>query len=301
MRQFWPLTIILVIALCAVFFSKQDDAVSITPIATPQRIISIAPSITEMAFAIGLDDKIVGVSDYCDYPAKAEKLPKIGGFINPNIEAIVNLKPDLVLLYSSSGKLKSRLDSLGIPSLSISSTSLEDIKQSIDKIGEATGHQSQAKQVLSKFEQQITRVQDKVATNSRPSVLVVMGHSKNSGNVSTIFVAGHHDFYNDLITLAGGKNAFANTTLKTGTLSPEGILSLNPDIVIDMFPEPDDHNYDLDKVRQQWQSLSQINAVKNKQVHIIEEDYATIPGPRLGLLLKQMAQLIHPELDWQTP
>jgi iron complex transport system substrate-binding protein len=128
-----------------------------------------------------------------------------------------------------------------------------------------------------------------------------MGHSKNSDQSSTIYVAGHNDFYNDLIMLAGGQNAFTNTSLKTGTLSTEGILSLNPDVIIDMFPEPDDHNYDLDKVRQQWQSLPQVNAVKNNRVHILEENYATIPGPRLGLLLKQMAQLIHPELDWQTP
>ncbi len=128
-----------------------------------------------------------------------------------------------------------------------------------------------------------------------------MGHSKNSGQASTIFVAGQNDFYNDLINLAGGVNAYTDKTLKTGTLSQEGILSLNPDIIIDVFPEPDDHNYDLVKVNQQWQSLSQVNAVKNRRVHIIEEDYATIPGPRLALLLQQMAELFHPTLDWQSP
>jgi iron complex transport system substrate-binding protein len=301
MRQFWPLAVIVVISLFAILLGEEHQIVHAPSNVQPQRIISIAPSITEMAFALGLDDKIVGVSDYCDYPVATEGLPKIGGFINPNIEAIVKLKPDLVLLYSSSGKLKSRLDSLNIASLAVSSNSLNDIKQSIQKIAEATGHEKQAKQVLNKFEQQLSHVSNKVATSAKPSVLVVMGHSKNSDQSGTIFVAGHHDFYNDLIMLAGGQNAFTNTSLKTGTLSTEGILSLNPDVIIDMFPEPDDHNYDLDKVRQQWQSLPQVNAVKNNRVHILEENYATIPGPRLGLLLKQMAQLIHPELDWQTP
>jgi len=301
MRQFWPLAVIIVIGLLVALFGMQCEPIPASNHSNPQRIITIAPSITEMAFAIGLGDKIVGVSDYCDYPNDTENLPKIGGFINPNIEAIVNLKPDLVIVYSNSGKLQARLDSLQIPNLAVSSNNLDDIKQSIAKIGDATGHQSQAKRVINDFEHQLNRVSNKVSASDKPSVLIVMGHSKESSQGSTIFVAGHHDFYNDLIKLAGGINAFSNTALKTGTLSAEGILTTNPDVIIDLFPEADDHNYDLGKVKQNWQSLAQVNAVQNNRVHIVEENYATIPGPRLGLLLEQMAELIHPELEWQTP
>jgi iron complex transport system substrate-binding protein len=301
MRQFWPLAVIIVIGLLVALFGMQREPIPASNDSNPQRIITIAPSITEMAFAIGLGDKIVGVSDYCDYPNDTENLPKIGGFINPNIEAIVNLKPDLVIVYSNSGKLQARLDSLQIPNLAVSSNNLDDIKQSIAKIGDATGHQSQAKRVINDFEHQLNRVSNKVSASDKPSVLIVMGHSKESSQGSTIFVAGHYDFYNDLIELVGGINAFSNTALKTGTLSAEGILTTNPDVIIDLFPEADDHNYDLGKVKQNWQSLVQVNAVQNNRVHIVEENYATIPGPRLGLLLEQMAELIHPELEWQTP
>ncbi len=300
MRRFWPLLmIVLIVVLALIFRQDKSSAQSMNEPSVPTRIISIAPSITEMAFAIGLGDNIVGVSDYCDYPAEVETLPKVGGFINPNIEAIVSLKPDLVMLHSSNTKLISKLDQLGIKSLATDSSNLATIKASILSMGDYTKRHQQAQNVIDKMERQIALIHDKIKGLPAPSVLLVMGHSKNSGKKSTIFVAGQTDFYNDLITLAGGKNAFKNKSLKIGTLSTEGILTLNPDIIIDVFPEPDDHNYDIEKVKQQWQSLSQVNAVKNDRVYIIEEDYATIPGPRLYLLLAQIAKLFHPELNWQ--
>jgi iron complex transport system substrate-binding protein len=83
-------------------------------------------------------------------------------------------------------------------------------------------------------------------------------------------------------------------------LSLEGLLALDPDIIIDIFPEPDDHNDAIDHIRQQWQTLSQLSAVQNNQVHIIEEDYATVPGPRIYLILQRFAQIIHPEINWQN-
>jgi len=302
MRRFWPFFIVLVIAIIAIMFSNTEpqQTVSVSD-NMPKRVISISPSITEMAYAIGLGDNMIAVSDYCDFPAAANLLPKVGGFINPNIEAIVRLKPDLVMLPLSNSRLIKKLDQLGINSLTIDSSNIKSIKNSILTMGKLTGHEQQASQVISEFEQTAEIIHQKIQNETTPSVLLVMGHSKNSANVGNIFVAGQHGFYNDLIELAGGINAFTNKSLKIGNLSKEGILALNPDIIVDVFPEADDHNYDLANVKRQWQSLSQLNAVKNNRVHIIEESYATIPGPRLVLLQAQLAQLFHPQLDWQSP
>jgi len=131
-------------------------------------------------------------------------------------------------------------------------------------------------------------------------VLVSIGHSLNNEQLNMIYIAGQHDFYNDLIVLAGGHNVYQDQKLKVPSLSLEGVIQLNPQIIIDIFPDADDHNDDLNIIMQKWQALPYIDAVDNKQVYIIEASYATIPGPRVVLLLKQFARFIHPEVDWDT-
>jgi len=264
----------------------------------PQRIITLAPNITEIAFALGLDKKIVAVTKYCDYPEKVNTLPKVGGFTDPNLEAIVALKPDLVILVASQQQTIKQLQQLNIPTLAVYNATLSDIQHSIKSIGKATQHQQQAQRLLADIDHQIISVTNKVAHLTKPKVMVTMGHSAASEQMKNIYIAGQHDFFNDLINLAGGRNSYQGTHLKIPSLSIEGIMQLNPDVIIDIFPEASDHNANIEQVKQQWQNLAYVNAVKNNQVHIIEENYATIPGPRIFQLLDDMARIIHPELNW---
>ncbi|NOQ93222.1 MAG: ABC transporter substrate-binding protein [Methylophaga sp.] len=301
MRQFWPLILFLVIFLVALFGLNNAPVTKKSPPIMPQRIITLSPSITEIAFALGLDDEVVAVTRYCDYPAKVNSLPKVGGFVDPNIEAIVALQPDLVILGATRQYTVDQLQQLNIPTLAVYTTNLSDIKDSIKIIGDATQHQQQAQTLLAHIEQQISDVADKVSTLSRPKVMVTMGHSMGSEHVKNIYIAGQHDFYNDLILLAGGKNAYQGKHLKVPSLSIEGIMQINPDVILDVFPEASDHDADLSQVKRQWQSLKHVNAIKNNRFHIIEENYATIPGPRIFKLLNKMARLIHPELEWDEP
>jgi len=301
MRQFWPLILFLIIFLLALLGLNATTSLDNSSTIKPQRIITLAPNITEIAFALDLDEEIIAVTKYCDYPNKVSSLPKVGGFIDPNIEAIVALNPDLVILVASQQQTITQLHQLNIPVLAVKNATLVDIKNSISAIGEATQHQQQAQQLLATIEQQIRFVNHKVSGLPRPKVMISMGHSTNSEHVKSIYIAGQHDFYNDLISLAGGQNSYQNDYLKVPSLSIEGILQLNPDIIIDIFPEATDHNADIAQIKRQWQNLVYVNAIKNNRVHIIEENYATIPGPRIFKLLTQMAKLIHPELDWNTP
>jgi len=301
MRQFWPLILFLIIFLLALLGLNATTSLDNSSTIKPQRIITLAPNITEIAFALVLDEEIIAVTKYCDYPNKVSSLPKVGGFIDPNIEAIVALNPDLVILVASQQQTITQLHQLNIPVLAVKNATLVDIKNSISAIGEATQHQQQAQQLLATIEQQIRFVNHKVSGLPRPKVMISMGHSTNSEHVKSIYIAGQHDFYNDLISLAGGQNSYQNDYLKVPSLSIEGILQLNPDIIIDIFPEATDHNADIAQIKRQWQNLVYVNAIKNNRVHIIEENYATIPGPRIFKLLTQMAKLIHPELDWNTP
>ena len=299
MRRFWPLLLFVIIALIAISAYQPIESSNNVLNNKPQRIISLAPSITETVYALGLGNKVVAVTDYCDYPSDVLSLPKVGGFINPNLEAIVALQPDLVILLANQTKTVEQLQQLNIPILTVRNTTLNDIQQAISLIGQQTQHQTQAQQLLDDIELQINTIQQYVAELPQPRVMIAIGHSIGSGQIESIYIAGQHDFYNDLITLAGGQNVYQDKKIKVPSLSTEGILQLNPQVILDIFPEADDHDAKLDQVLQQWQTLKYVDAVKNNRVHIIEQDYATIPGPRVFQLLKQMAQLIHPELDWE--
>ena len=298
MRRLWPLflfVIIFVIALAADKFKLTPQQAQHN---TLQRIISLSPSITETLFALDAGEQLIAVTDYCDFPASANQLPKIGGFINPSLEAITAFQPDLVILLASQQNTVEQLKQLQIPTLAVHNRTLSDIKNTIDQVGKHTGHHVQATQLLSQIDNKIAHIKQKTQGLSKPTVMITMGHSLSSEQLKQIYIAGQHDFYNDLIELSGGQNVYQQDQPHVPSLSVEGIMQLNPDIIIDIFPEADDHNASLSQVQQQWKSLKHITAVKNNRVHIIEENYATIPGPRIFLLLEQLAPLIHPELAW---
>lgn len=205
----------------------------------------------------------------------------------------------MILLANQQHTIK-QFQQLNIPTLSVFNTTLSDIKNTINIIGQHTQHQDQAQQLLANIDQKITTIEEKVTGLASPRVMITMGHSIGSEHMKQVFIAGQNDFYNDLITLAGGQNAYLDKQLNVPSISIEGIMQLNPEVIIDIFPEADDHDADLTNVLQLWQNLGYIDAVKNNRIHIIQEDYATIPGPRIFLLLDQFARLIHPELNWEN-
>ena len=300
MRRFWPLFLFLIIFVVAVIGVNSQSSSKSSSNQSAQRIISLSPSITETLFALGLGDNLVAVTDYCDFPDVVNTLPKVGGFINPNLEAILALQPDLVIMLAKQQRVVEQLQQLNIQTLPVFNTSLDDIKQTIADIGQQPQHQQQANKLLDKINQKITFIAEKTKDLARPSVMITMGHSLDSEHMKQIFIAGQHDFYNDLITLAGGQNVYQAQQPSVPSLSVEGIMQLNPQIIFDIYPEADDHNSDLDQVLRQWHNLKYVDAIKNNRIHLIEQNYATIPGPRIFLLLDQLARLIHPEVDWES-
>lgn len=298
MRHFWPLLLFVAMFIFIVIQPKDEMPITTVEPTSPQRIISIAPSITESLFALGLGDRVIAVTDYCDYPSEVTTLPKVGGFIDPNLEAILALQPDLVILLDNQVRAIEQLHRLNIKTLTVRNETIANIKNTLIRIGQHTGHVEQAQQLVTDMEQKIAFINSKIEGLNRPKVMVTIGHSLAEEQVKTLYISGQHDFYNDLINLAGGQNVYQSKTPRVPSLTLEGVLTLNPDIIIDVFPEADDHNADLAKVRQKWLNLSYVNAVQHNQIHIIEQNYATIPGPRLMLLLDQFAHIIHPEIDW---
>ncbi|WP_330110964.1 helical backbone metal receptor [Methylophaga thalassica] len=298
MRRFWPLVVFIMI-FCIVWLLADNAQKPLSTVKNYQRIITLSPSLTETVFALGLGDRVVAVTDYCDYPPQAQALPSVGSYTNTSLEAITRLQPDLVIMLNGQQQRQQQLEQLGIKTLVLDNSTIADIKETIKTIANLTGKQSQATKLLNNIQDQIDYVRNIVNDVTPVRTLVGIAHYVNSDQLDTVYIAGQHDFYNELLELAGGVNVYTDTTVKVPSVSAEGIIRMNPDAIIDVFPEQKDHQSDMKQVIKQWQTLRSVNAVKQQRIYIIEHDYASIPGPRIFKLLPEMAQLLHPNLDWQ--
>lgn len=299
MRRFWPLLVFVVmLGLISVRSEMNQDATPAQDKSSYQRIISLSPSITETVFALGLGEQVVAVTDFCDYPPQAQDLPSVGGYTDTSLEAVVAMQPDLVIMLKAQQKLRQQLEYLGIQTHQVDNHELLGIQAGIASIGQRTGTTKQADVILTEIQKLIEQVQAKLTTTSPVRTMLSIAHHVNSDQLDTVYIAGQNDFYNDLLQLAGGENVYAGNTIMVPSVSPEGIIRMNPDVIIDIFPEADDHNSDMNQVKAQWQTLRNVSAVQSDRVHIIERDYASVPGPRVFRLLPEIAQLLHPELDW---
>lgn len=252
---------------------------------TPRRIISLAPDITEMVYALKLGDKLVGATTYCLYPQDAKKLPRVGGFGQFNFEAIVSLHPDVIILHSKYDEEKGRLESLGIPYIETATRSISDILESMQKVGKACGAENTAKKLLADINHRINNQPKK--TKNAPRVLITFGGDANK--LDQIYAFGQTCLHNELLELAGGKNVIENQ-LAFSSLSKEAVIRLNPDIIIQLAPgieRPTDP-------AAAWKRLTDINAVKNNRIYLLNGDYTCIPGPRFIQILEDFTQIISP-------
>jgi iron complex transport system substrate-binding protein len=279
---------------------RETELTSKRPLVEYHRIISLAPSITETLFALGLGEQVVGVTRYCNYPPEALTKPKVGGYLDPNIEAIVALRPDVVITFPNYQSLEQRLKQLGISILQIRHQKLRDILDSIRIIGTATGKETEAKALLTALRSRIENIKAKTADLPRPRVLVVM--ARPLGNpLKEVFIAGTADPYDEMIQIAGGINAYRGSFIRVPPLSAEGIIHLNPEVIIDLISSQEMKGWNDKVLFQDWANLPEVSAVKTGRVHFFTDDFDTVPGPRFILTLEKMARVIHPEANWTMP
>ena len=201
MARFWP--ILLFIAIFIFVWLQPEKLQSennASEISSPQRVISLAPSITETLFALDAGDKVVAVTDYCRYPNQVKNLPKVGGYLDPNLEQIVRLKADMVILLERQQSLNTQLQQLGIKTLSIDNSSLAGIRNSIIDIGVAVNNVSLARNLVSEFDNQLESIQQKIHNQPEPTVLLAIAHSSHTHFLDKVYLAGQQDFYNDLLS-----------------------------------------------------------------------------------------------------
>ena len=260
----------------------------------PQRIISLVPAVTEMLFAIGAGPRVVAVSSYDRFPAEARTRPSVGALVDPDFERILSLKPDLVVVYASQSDLIARLGRVRIPIFNYRHAGLSDITETIDALGARIGSGDSARQVAASIRRDLGAVSRSVAGRPRPRTALVFG--REAGALRSIFASGGVGFMHDMLTVAGGVNAFADVALQSVQVSTESMLARAPDAIVEVHPADGWTADRIAKERGVWSLLSSVPAVRNGRVYLLADDRLSIPGPRVAEAVRLLARTLHPEV-----
>lgn len=267
--------------------------------AQPQRIVSTAPSITELLFALSLGDRVVGVTRFCRYPPEAQKKTIIGDYINPNIEVIASLKPDLVIVQQNPVRLTERLNSLRLHTLEIDQQNVpfEDaIYGSIRIVGDATGTSARAAQLIDTIRKGLESVRARSAALKRKRVMFVVGRSP--GRLDGLIVVGRAAYLNEVMAIAGGDNVFRDAVAPYPEISLESVIARDPEVLLDMGDMSDTVAVSEQHKREVvtlWQRQRVLTAVKQNRVIAIASDMYVVPGPRVVDAAHALFAMIHPE------
>jgi iron complex transport system substrate-binding protein len=273
-------------SLAATFIDEVGRTVELP--GAPQRIVSVAPSVTEILFAIGLGDKVVGVSTYCNFPPEARKKEKVGSYITPSLEKIIALRPDLVV-GTADGDLKTfvdRLSSFGIPVYITHSRSVAGVFNTIRNVGKVTLSEDAAEKLVASLKQRSQEIEKKVQGRPRPRVLNVL-------SLDPLIASGPGSFVDDLIRLAGGRNMVAGLGGSHPRLSMEEIIAQDPEVILLSSMTASESLRQEEKGWSRWKSIS---AVRSGRICILNPDLIHRPSPRIIDGLEELVRVIHPEV-----
>jgi ABC-type Fe3+-hydroxamate transport system substrate-binding protein len=264
-----------------------------TPDTYPRRVVSVIPATTEMIFAMGAGDRLVGVGNFDRFPAaETGKLPRVGGLLDPDTERILSLKPDLVIVYNTQAELKSRLERAGVPYFPYEHRALPDVMETIRALGRRLGAQAAGERLASDMERSLFEVRRAVAGRGRPRSLLVFG--READNLRGIAASGGYGFLADLLDVAGSENVFTDIKQQSVQASTEMILARRPDVIIELRYGDDQRAYNIERELQPWQTLASVPAVRSKRIYLLAGDEFVVPGPRVVNAARRLAETIHP-------
>jgi len=266
--------------------------VAATTEATPHRIVSIIPAVTEMIFAIGEGSRVIGVSSYDRFPPQVERLDRVGGLLDPNVEKILSLKPDLVIVYATQAELKVRLAQASIPYYSYEHRELADVMQTIRAIGARIGAAPAANRLASDMDQQLDDVRRSVARLPKPKTLLVLG--REPGSLRRINVSGGYGFLHDMLVTAGGVDAFGDVKQQSIDATTEMILGRQPEVILELRYGQQPAAAAIAREIRDWDAIASLPAVRSHRVYILSGDEFVVPGPRLVDATRRFADTLHP-------
>ena len=253
----------------------------------PTRIVSLAPSITEILFALEISSRLVGATQFSDYPAAARSLPKVGSYVHLNVEKIVALSPDLCIAVKDGNPVTaiSKLEGMGIPVYAVDPRNLEAVLKTLEELGRLLDVTDRATAIVSNMQDRIDRVEQCIAGAShRPTVFFQIG-------VSPIVSVGTPTFLHELIVMAGGINLAQGIT-PYPRFSKEEVIVMRPEVLIITSMA---RQIVFEQVKREWQQWNAMPAVRNDRIYLVDSDVLDRPSPRLVDGLEMLARLIHPD------
>ncbi|HIJ67751.1 MAG TPA: ABC transporter substrate-binding protein [Planctomycetes bacterium] len=287
------LAILCIIIIAVIVFSENSNQSPNTPNISdsPDRIVSMAPNLTEILFALGLEEKIVGVTTYSDYPPAAAEKPKMGTFWQPNIEAVVAAEPDMVitLTFQQQKNLAKRLKRINCDVLTVGIEKVSELFSAIESIGTATKTKIKADALVLDIKNKINDFSAKLPAGDKIRVLWVI-------QKEPLRVAGTDTFVNELITLAGGRNAIGNTIHQYPPIGTEELYSCAPDVIIEPAEEEQPLHIQQENALKYWSKFKNVPAVKKERIYVIDPGPVSRLGPRMPDAVRSIAECLRPEL-----
>lgn len=259
---------------------------------SPKRIVSLSPSTTEILYGVGAFPRVVGVSQYCSYPPEVQKLPRVGGWQNSDVEKIVALRPDLVVLTEAQEPfIADRLRAFNLRFVAVPAESLADVFTAIRIVGAKTGNEEQATDLARQTHQSLDAIRSE--TRSLPKRSVLLNVSRTPGTLSDLYVATAGSYLIDLIEIAGGRSVAAPARTGYGKISKEAVLALNPEVVIDVMHASTsslgEHSMEA------WNDLPELRAVKEKHIYAVDDPFLPHPSQFVTHVAKIFERILHPE------
>jgi len=252
----------------------------------PQRLISLAPGITEIIFKLGSGNRLIGVTKFCDYPKETKHINKIGGFIDLNLEEIISLKPDIIFHYPEHYE-KIKIFNKKVKLISLEHKSLKDLYRSIETIAIALNKKKKGNQTVKVIKKKLYKIAHKTK-GIKKKVLIII--SRDPFHLRNMIIIGKGDYLNEILKYSGGKNCYKGK-LNYPTVSIESVINMNPDIIIEFI-------YFLKKsssseIIMQWNKFNNISAVLNKKIFIVKDQFWLRPGPRVTLIAEKLFNIIN--------
>jgi iron complex transport system substrate-binding protein len=270
----------------------------------PQRILCLAPSLTEMVFALGAGDRVVAVSDYCVGPAAALALPRVGGFTNPNYERILALRPDLVLSIGEAERLHRFCAARAIPCRTFHIERLADVREGLTTLGSLLGRPSAAAAEVARLDTGLAAIRDRVTGRRAIPTLLVL--SRAPGTLRGLMTTNGETFLSELLTIAGGRNCFADGPRRYFTPSQEAVLTAAPEVIVELQPTTahwvaDDRQPPMSVAQRRrlladWRVLPTLPAVANDRLYVVTDERLLIPDLHLADTAAAFARRLHPEV-----
>jgi iron complex transport system substrate-binding protein len=257
-----------------------------------RRIVSLVPALTEALFAIGAGPQVVGVGSFDAFPPEVKTLPRVGALLDPDVERIFTLRPDLVVVYGSQSDLQSQLSRARIRTFPYRHGGIQTTLDTIRQLGAATGHETEAEGLISSIQRRLGAVRARVKGRARPRTLLVF--ERQPGTLREVYASGGVGFLHEMLEIAGGRNVFGDAARESVQPSVETLLTSAPEVILEVRATGLIEERAAAE-REAWAILASVPAVRQQRVYLLPGDYLVVPGPRMADATEAFARTLHPE------